>query len=138
MLELSSLLLSAFLAATILPGGSEIILAKLVLFSDYSNSLLLSIATIGNVFGSLINYILGLYLAKLQGKKFIPITKQQIKKYSKIYQKYGIYSLLFAFLPIIGDPLTIIAGIFRANIWLFLLFVTIGKFIRYVLIISIF
>jgi membrane protein YqaA with SNARE-associated domain len=138
LLELSSLLLSAFLAATILPGGSEIILAKLVLFNDYSNSLLLSIATIGNVFGSLINYILGLYLAKLQGKKFIPITKQQIKKYSKIYQKYGIYSLLFAFLPIIGDPLTIIAGIFRANIWLFLLFVTIGKFIRYVLIISIF
>jgi membrane protein YqaA with SNARE-associated domain len=128
------LFLSAFLAATLFPAGSEIILTMLHKSGDYNVILLLSVATFGNVLGSLVNYVIGYYILKLKNKKFIPIKDKDIKKYSKIYQKWGIYSLLFSWLPIVGDPLTVIAGIFRTNILLFISFVTIGKLARYIII----
>lgn len=137
-LDLIILFLSAFLAATIFPAGSEILLATLDSSNKYNKFLLVIIATIGNVLGAIVNWFLGFYLLKLKNKKWFPLKEKQIKKYRNYYQKWGIWSLLFAWLPIIGDPLTIIAGMFKANIWLFLLLVTIGKLTRYLIIIYLF
>jgi membrane protein YqaA with SNARE-associated domain len=138
MTDLTILFASSFIAATIFPAGSEVVLATLNIAGDHDKFLLLVVATIGNVLGALVNWFIGYYLVKFKDRKWFPLKKKQLKKYSNIYQKWGIWSLLFAWMPIIGDPLTVIAGIFRTNIWLFLLLVTIGKAGRYLFIISIF
>lgn len=136
--DLTLLFASSFLAATIFPAQSEILLATLDIAGNHNPLLLLVIATIGNVLGALINWFIGYYFIKFKDKKWFPIKEGKIKKYSNLYQKYGVWSLLFAWIPIIGDPLTVIAGIFKTNIWLFLLLVTIGKAARYSFIILIF
>ena len=137
-MDLIFLFFSSLIAATIFPAGSEIILATLSSTENYSKILLLITATTGNVLGAVINWFIGYYVIKFQDKKWFPIKKNKIKKYSNIYQKWGIWSLLFSWLPIIGDPLTVISGIFRTNIWLFFLLVTIGKAGRYLAILFIF
>lgn len=130
--------MSAFIAATIFPAGSEVVLASLNITGDHDKFLLLGIGTIGNVLGALVNWFIGYYLIQFKDKKWFPLKQRQLKKYSDIYQKWGVWSLLLAWLPFIGDPLTVMAGIFKTNIWLFLLLVTIGKASRYLFIISIF
>jgi membrane protein YqaA with SNARE-associated domain len=137
MIELIALFLSAFLAATILPASSEIILTSLNIQNNHNQYLLVAIATIGNVLGSVVNWFMGYYFIKLKNRKWFPIKKNKIYKYSIYYHKWGTSSLLFAWLPIIGDPLTIIAGIFKTNFYLFLILVTIGKMGRYLFLISI-
>tara|TARA_B110000259_G_scaffold49038_1_gene57330 strand:+ start:2249 stop:2665 length:417 start_codon:yes stop_codon:yes gene_type:complete len=138
MTDLILLFASSFIAATIFPAGSEVVLATLNITGDHDKFLLLTIATAGNVLGALVNWFIGYYLIKFKDKKWFPLKKKQLKKYSGIYQKWGVWSLLLAWLPFIGDPLTVMAGIFKTNIWLFLLLVTIGKASRYLFIISIF
>ena len=137
MTDLIFLFLSSLIAATIFPAQSEIILASIYLSGKYDVYLLLLIATFGNVLGSVFNWFLGYYFVKFQHKKWFPISANKIKKYSQTYQKWGIWALLFAWVPIIGDPLTVIAGIFRTTIWKFLLLVTIGKAARYFFILSV-
>lgn len=137
MTDLTILFASSFLAATIFPAGSEVVLANLNIAGDHDKFLLLAVATIGNVLGALVNWFIGYYLIKFKNKKWFPIQKRKIDKYSRFYRKWGILSLLLAWMPIIGDPLTVIAGIFKTNIWLFLTLVTIGKLSRYLLIIFI-
>ena len=136
-LDLIFLFLSSFLAATIFPAQSELVLASLNIANNHDKFLLVTIATIGNVLGALVNWFIGYYLIKFKDKKWFPIQKRKIDKYSRFYQKWGVWSLLLAWMPIIGDPLTVIAGIFRTNIWLFLILVTIGKLSRYLFIIFI-
>ena len=136
-LDLIFLFLSSFLAATIFPAQSELVLASLNISSNHDKFLLVAIATTGNVLGALVNWFIGYYLIKFKNKKWFPIRKRKIDKYSRFYQKWGVWSLLLAWMPIIGDPLTVIAGIFKTNIWLFLTLVTIGKLSRYLLIIFI-
>jgi len=138
MTDLILLFASSFIAATIFPAGSEVVLATLNIAGDHDKFLLLTIATAWNVLGALVNWFIGYYLIKFKDKKWFPLKKKQLKKYSGIYQKWGVWSLLLAWLPFIGDPLTVMAGIFKTNIWLFLLLVTIGKASRYLFIISIF
>jgi len=130
-LDLILLFASSFLAATVFPAQSEVALATLLKLGIYNQYLLLLIATLGNVLGALLNWFIGFYFIKFKDRKWFPLKKKQLNKYSKIYQKWGVWSLFFAWLPIIGDPLTVIAGIFRMNIWVFLLLVTIGKAARY-------
>ena len=132
------LFFSSFIAATLFPAGSEIILTNLALQKNLNPILLVLIATLGNVLGSVINYILGRYLMHFENKKWFLFKKSQIQKATNHFQKYGKFSLLFAWLPIIGDPLTLIAGFFKTNIWIFLTLVTIGKMGRYVLLVGIF
>ena len=133
--ELIILFASSFLAATIIPAQSEMVLVATYLSAKYSVILLLVIATLGNVLGSVANYFLGFYLIKFKGRKWFPASEEKIVQYGKLYQKWGVFSLLLAWVPIIGDPLTLVAGVFKANIWLFLLLVTIGKFSRYLILI---
>ena len=137
-MELIILFFSSLLAATIFPAQSEAILVAINLSGNFSSIILLLIATSGNVLGSLINWLLGYYIIKFKDKKWFPVGKNDIDKYSEQYQKWGYWSLLLAWVPIIGDPITVIAGIFRTNIWLFLALVTISKFSRYLALIYIF
>jgi len=129
-----SLFVISFLAATILPFSSELTLAGLIAISSYDNLLLLLVASLGNVLGSAVNWILGFYSRNLSTKKWFPFKDEQIKKSSRWFNKFGRWSLLFAWVPIIGDPLTLAAGLLSVRFLEFLILVTIGKVSRYVVI----
>ena len=129
-----SLFIISFLAATILPFSSELTLAGLVATSNYDNLLLLIVASLGNVLGSVVNWILGFYSRNLSKKKWFPFKDEQIEKSSKWFNKFGRWSLLFTWVPIIGDPLTLAAGLLRVRFVEFLILVTIGKVSRYLVI----
>ncbi|MDA9071392.1 DedA family protein [Candidatus Pelagibacter sp.] len=128
------LLAISFLAATILPFSSELTLAGLMATSSYDNLLLLIVASLGNILGSVVNWILGFYSRNLSKKKWFPFKDEQIEKSSKWFNKFGRWSLLFAWVPIIGDPLTLVAGLLRVKFIEFIILVTIGKVSRYILI----
>lgn len=127
------LFLASFLAATILPVSSEIVLAFLLL-NNLNPIILIGIATLGNVLGSFVNYALGFYGSLCIIKSLFNISDDKFIKAKQRFKKYGIYSLLFAWLPVIGDPLTIIAGVLKINILVFFIMVTSGKLIRYAVI----
>ena len=126
-----SLFVISFLAATILPFSSELTLAGLMATSSYDNLLLLTVASLGNVSGSVVNWILGFYSRNLSKKKWFPFKNAQIEKSSKWFKRFGRWTLLFAWVPIIGDPLTLAAGLLKVKFIEFLILVTIGKVSRY-------
>ena len=129
-----SLFAISFLAATILPFSSELTLAGLIATSNFDNLLLLIVASFGNILGSVVNWVLGFYSRNLSTKKWFPFKDKQIENSSKWFNKFGKWSLLFAWLPIIGDPLTLVAGLLRVRFLDFIILVTIGKVSRYLLI----
>ena len=125
-----SLFVISFLAATILPFSSELTLAGLIVTSNYDNLLLLIVASFGNVLGSVVNWALGFYSRNLSSKKWFPFKETQIEKSSKWFRKFGKWSLLFAWVPVLGDPLTLIAGLLRVKFLDFIILVAIGKVSR--------
>ena len=129
--------LSAFLAATLLPAQSEAVLSFYILSAPQTVFALILVATVGNVLGSVLNWVLGLYAAKFQNRKWFPATPSQIKRAEKFYRKYGRYSLLLSWVPFIGDPITVIAGVLREPVLSFLILVTIAKSARYIVLSSI-
>ena len=129
-----SLFIISFLAATILPFSSELTLAGLVATSNYDNLLLLIVASLGNILGSVVNWILGFYSRNLSTKRWFPFKDEQIEKSSKWFNRFGRWSLLFTWVPIIGDPLTSVAGLLRVKFVEFLILVSIGKVSRYLVI----
>ena len=129
-----SLFFISFLAATILPFSSELTLAGLISTSNYDNLLLLVFASFGNVLGSVFNWGLGFYARNLTIKKWFPFKETQIEKSSKWFSKFGKWSLLFAWAPIVGDPLTFVAGLLRVRFFDFIILVAIGKVSRYLII----
>jgi membrane protein YqaA with SNARE-associated domain len=129
-----SLFLISFLAATILPFSSEVTLATLIASSNYNNLSLLIFASLGNILGSVVNWVLGFYSRNLATKRWFPFKDKQIKKSSSWFNRFGKWSLLFAWVPIIGDPLTLAAGLLRVKFIEFLILVTIGKVSRYIVI----
>ena len=128
------LFLISFLAATILPFSSELTLISLLKTNNYSPILLISTSSLGNILASIFNWSLGFYLFKYINKKWFPFTQNQIDVASNRFNRFGIWSLLFSWLPVIGDPLTLIAGILRVNFLLFLILVALGKISRYLFI----
>ena len=110
-----SLFFISFLAATVLPFSSELTLAGLISTSNYDNLLLLVVASFGNVLGSVFNWSLGFYSRNLSTKKWFPFKETQIERSSKWFSKFGKWSLLFAWVPIVGDPLTFVAGLLRVR-----------------------
>ena len=129
-----SLFFISFLAATILPFSSELTLAGLISTSNYDNLLLLVFASFGNVLGSVFNWGLGFYARNLTIKKWFPFKETQIERSSKWFSKFGKWSLLFAWVPIVGDPLTFVAGLLRVKFFDFIILVAIGKVSRYLII----
>ena len=125
--------LSAFLAATILPLSSELVLSALLLAGENPLTIII-IATFGNVLGSIVNYLIGRWGADSILHRWFKLSQQQTDKAEQQFNRYGKWSLLFAWVPIIGDPLTFLAGMLKVNFALFIVLVTIGKFGRYWLI----
>ncbi|UTW54456.1 YqaA family protein [Kordiimonas sp. SCSIO 12610] len=129
-----ALFLNAFIAATLLPAFSELALSALLIEDIGEPVFLLLAATTGNILGSVVNWLLGKFIIvqdKIQTKY---ATKTSFKKAKGLFERFGVYSLLFAWAPIIGDPLTFIAGIFKIRFLPFIILVSIGKFMRYSLI----
>jgi membrane protein YqaA with SNARE-associated domain len=135
-LEYLVLFFSAFASATLIPLGSEALLLYNI-ENGLNVYLLLLFASVGNILGSVLNYFLGLKGEEyLVNKKLIKET--HIKKSKNLFDKYGGFSLLFSWVPIIGDPLTFIAGVFKYNFYKFLMIVTISKSLRYIIIVLLF
>ncbi len=126
------LFIAAFLAATLLPMQSEAALAGL-LIAGYTPWLLVVTASVGNVLGSTVNWVLGRELARFSGRKWFPVSPLALSRAQRWYGRYGRWSLLLSWMPIIGDPLTLAAGVMREPLRIFLPLVAIAKTGRYVL-----
>ena len=128
----TSLFISSFVSSTILPGHSEITLTTFILLEKFSQFLLILFASLGNILGSIVNWYLGFYITKFVKKDWFPFQKKQLDKASSWYLKYGKWSLFLCWVPIIGDPLTIVAGMFRVSLIIFIIIVSISKALRYI------
>ena len=128
------LLIISFLAATILPFSSEVVLTTMYLSKSFETSFLLIFASIGNILGSITNWYLGKKITIFQDRKWFPVSPDQLNRSRKYFQKYGLWSLLLAWIPVIGDPLTLLAGVLKVRFGIFFLLVSISKISRYVFI----
>ncbi len=132
-----ALFLAAFLAATIVPAQSEAVLVGLIVAGDRSLILLLLVATIGNVLGSVVNWLLGRFIERFRDRPWFPVSRPRLPQAEAWYRRFGIWSLLLSWVPIIGDPLTVVAGVLRTPFITFLVLVTIAKAGRYLVLAAI-
>jgi membrane protein YqaA with SNARE-associated domain len=132
-MALIGLFFSALIAATLFPMGSEAVLIAL-LSQGHSIGLLWLIATCGNVLGSCINYMIGYWASEYITHKYQ--NTRSWRQGQTLYNHYGVWSLLLAWLPIVGDPITLVAGLAKTNFKLFVVLVTIGKGTRYAVVIA--
>jgi membrane protein YqaA with SNARE-associated domain len=130
---LAGLFLTALVAATILPMQSEAALVGLILTGSYPVWVLIAVASVGNVLGSVINWGLGRGIERFRDRKWFPVKQASLERAQTWYRRYGKWSLLLSWAPIIGDPLTVVAGVLREPFPVFLLLVTIAKVGRYLL-----
>lgn len=127
---------SALLAATLVPAYSEILFASLVA-AGHDPLALWIWASAGNTLGSAVNWLLGRYLLHFQDRKWFPFKEKNLALAQRWFQKYGVWSLLMAWLPVGGDALTFIAGLMRVRFWIFFTLTAIGKGARYAFLLAI-
>lgn len=127
-----ALFLAALCAATILPMQSEAVLTGLLLAGGSSPAALVAVASAGNVLGSVINWALGRGISRFQDRKWFPASPEQLARARDFYLRYGRWSLLLSWVPVIGDPLTVMAGVLREKLWVFALIVGFAKTARYI------
>ena len=130
----AGLFLAAFGAATLLPLGSEALLAGLLAAGGHSTWALIAFASLGNVLGSLVNWLLGRYLEHFRHRRWFPFSERQLDQAQRHYHRYGRWTLLLSWAPLIGDPLTLVAGVMREPWWSFLLIVGLAKALRYLVV----
>jgi len=123
-----SLFALSLLSATLLPGGSEALLLYDI-SQQHNLFLLLLFATLGNTLGSLINYFIG-----LKGVEYFLSKEKHLEKAQSYFQKYGAWVLLLSWAPIIGDPLTLVAGMLGYDLKKFIMIVLFAKAMRYIMI----
>lgn len=128
----AGLALSACIAATLLPMQSEATLVALLTLKPGAVISLVAVASLGNVVGSQINWWLGTQLHRWQHRRWFPASAEQLARAQLWYQRYGRWSLLLSWMPVIGDPLTLVAGVLREPFWRFTLAVSIAKTGRYI------
>ena len=114
--------------------SSEIVLTTMLLTNLFEKNILLVIASSGNILGSIFNWYLGKKITIFQDRKWFPVSPEQLNKSQKYFQKYGLWSLLLAWVPVIGDPLTLLAGVLKVRFSIFFILVSISKISRYVFI----
>ncbi|QCI98007.1 YqaA family protein [Agrobacterium larrymoorei] len=122
---------SAFLAATLIPAQSESVLVYLTVTGKYSVVLLVAFASLGNILGSIVNWYLGRGVEHYRNRRWFPLTPEKLEKAQGWYARYGRWSLLASWVPIIGDPLTVVAGVMREPLASFIAIVAIAKIGRY-------
>ncbi len=121
----------SLIAATILPAQSEAGLVALILSGQYSTLLLVVVASLGNILGSLVNWLLGIGIERFRDRRWFPVGEVALDRAQRWYRRYGKWSLLASWLPIVGDPITVVAGVMREPLPVFLLLVTVAKTARY-------
>ncbi|MGO1001997.1 YqaA family protein [Lysobacter sp. CA196] len=124
------LFLTAFVAATLLPAQSETVLAGMVV-SGYTPWRLVLVASVGNVLGSTVNWWLGREAVRFSHHRFFPVKPAALARARAWYGRFGRWTLLLSWLPIVGDPLTLAAGVMRERLRVFLPMVSVAKTARY-------
>lgn len=130
------LFLAALIAATLLPLQSEAVLVGLLL-AGHSPWWLLLVASAGNVLGSLVNWWLGRGIDRFRERRWFPVGPKAMARAQRWYARHGRWTLLLSWMPIVGDPLTLVAGVMRERLPVFLLLVTIAKTARYAVLIAV-
>ena len=128
-----ALFLLSLLASTLVPLGSEWLLAVL-LINGFDPSLVVSVATVGNSCGALTTYAIGMWGGPFVVQRVLrvsPVRQQQAEHY---FARYGCWALLFSWVPLLGDPLCLVGGVLRTGFWRFVVLVSVGKFIRYLVV----
>ncbi|MBX8802676.1 DedA family protein [Ochrobactrum sp. MR28] len=130
----AGLFFSALIAATLLPMQSEAVLVGLIVASKQSPVLLIVVASLGNILSAVINWLMGRGIERFKDRTWFPAKGAVLERAQNWYSRYGKWSLLLSWLPIIGDPLTVIAGVMREPLRTFIVLVAIGKITRYIFI----
>jgi membrane protein YqaA with SNARE-associated domain len=125
------LFLAAFIAATLLPAQSELVLSGLLLAGKQPAWALIAVASVGNILGSVVNWLMGRYVHLFSDRHWFPVKRENLAKAERWYHKYGRWSLLLSWAPFIGDPLTLVGGLLREPLWSFVLLVALAKTVRY-------
>lgn len=128
------LAITAFLAGSILPFPSEAALATAIVQMPTAIISLVAVATLGNSLGAITNWWLGRWLEQFKDRTWFPVDEQALARAQAQFTRYGTWSLLLAWVPIIGDPLTVVAGVMRVKFWPFLLLVGTAKLGRYLIV----
>ena len=131
LVELLTLFFSAFISSTLLPGGSELLLIYYIKSNPESCWLYFLAATAGNSLGALVTYFMGYYFYWGREK-----AKSKHQKAYLFCQKYGVYSLILSWLPIVGDLLPLVAGWLKLSIVKSIIYIVTGKTLRYALIVT--
>ena len=129
--SLFGLFVAAFVAATIVPFQSEVVFVALQVSGHVPVVWLVVVASIGNTLGAVVNYVIGRGITRFESKSWFPATPAQMARAEGWFQRWGIWALLVSWLPV-GDVMTVVAGVMRTPLWLFLVLVGIAKTTRYV------
>ncbi len=132
----TGLFLSAFLAATIFPASSEVVLTGLAATGEFDRGWLLVVASAGNTSGSAVNWFLGRFCLRWKDRPWFPIKSEALARATVWFNRYGVWSLLLSWMPIIGDPITLVAGMLKVQFWKFLVLVAVAKTIRYMVVLG--
>jgi membrane protein YqaA with SNARE-associated domain len=127
----TGLFMAAFLAATVVPMQSEAVLVGLLMTGDYPVGWLLAVASCGNILGAVVNWWLGRFIERFRHRSWFPVSEHRLTQSQGWYQRYGKWSLLLCWMPVIGDPLTVVAGVMREPLPIFLLIAGSAKILRY-------
>ena len=114
--------------------SSEAVLGSLIAATDHDIVVLWLLATAGNTLGGIVNWVLGLYCLRWQDRSWFPFRPAQLERAEKWFSRYGTWTLLLAWLPIVGDPLTFAAGVLRVRLLVFVILVAAGKGARYAMV----
>lgn len=128
--QLAGLFAAAFGAATLLPFQSEVVFVALQLAGTASLGTLLIVASAGNTLGSVVNYVMGRGIEHFRHRRWFPVTEAQLARARGWYARWGVWTLLMSWAPL-GDGFTVVAGIMRTPVWLFVTLVAIAKTGRY-------
>lgn len=133
---LVALFLAALAEATIVPIRSEIVLVGLLLAEQAPWPELLVVASLGNTLGASINWALGRFIARFEDRRWFPAKRETIARAEVWYRRWGRWTLLLSWLPVLGDLLTIAAGVLRESLPVMLVIVGAVKAVRYVVVIG--
>jgi membrane protein YqaA with SNARE-associated domain len=131
-----ALFVGSFLAATLLPFSSEVMLGSLAASGAFSPALLWLVASAGNVLGAVANWLLGKFFLHWKDRRWFPFRAQQLERAQRAFARYGLWTLLFSWVPVVGDPLTFAAGVLRVPFVVFFVLVAVGKAARYALLMA--
>ena len=128
-----ALFLLSFLASTLVPLGSEWLLAVL-LINSFDPSMVVAVATVGNSCGALTTYAIGLWGGPFLVQRVLQVSQESQQRAERYFSRYGSWALLFSWVPILGDPLCLVGGVLRTGFCRFIVLVSVGKFIRYLVV----